>query len=164
MRIVSNASPLIFLAKGGRLELLPALVGTDMLVPDQVQEEVLASPVTPAERLVLERLIAACRVVTVVPVAEFAGALSVADAAVIGAAVTAGADLVLADDRLLRETAVAEGKQVLGTLGILLKAVERGLLPAAEARTVLEQLVSTHGFRIGVALYARVLTELAKCG
>jgi predicted nucleic acid-binding protein len=161
MRVVSNAPPLIFLAKYGRLELLAALLGREVVVPDLVRDEVLASPVTPAEQRRLERFLSGCRVVTAAAIEGSATALSAADNAVVTVAQAEEAGRVLADERLLREVLAAERIPVLGTLGVLLKALGAGLVTPAQARATVEHLVTVHGFRISVALYARVVAEIA---
>lgn len=161
MRIVSNASPLIFLAKCGLLPVLPALLNGEILVPDLVRDEVLAAPITPAERAVLEAFLAGCRTVTATAAGDTPTALSAADTAVVSVAHAERADLVLADDLLLRQLAAAEGLQVLGTLGVIVKSTDVQSLTPGQAREALNQLVTVHGFRISVALYARVLAEIA---
>ena len=164
MRTVSNASPLIFLAKCDGLRLIGDLFGADVLVPELVRDEVLASPVTSVERRSLERFLASCRVVPDRPTSDCATALSAADNAVVALARTEDVGIVLADDLLLRELVAAEGRPVIGTLGVLIRAVDCQVLPAARARASVDALVSAHGFRISVALYARVLAELADRG
>ena len=70
------------------------------------------------------------------------------------------ADLLLADDRTVRRLAVVEGIRPLGTLGVLLLALRWGLVDRAEVRRLVDDLVRSHGFRIGVELYAAVIREI----
>ena len=75
-------------------------------------------------------------------------------------AVRLEADLLLADDRTVRRLAVVEGIRPLGTPGVLPLALRRGLVDRAEARRLVDDLVCSHGFRIGVKLYAAVIREV----
>ncbi len=70
------------------------------------------------------------------------------------------AALLLADDRTVRRVAVVEGTRPLGTLGVLLLALRRGLVDQDEVRRLVDDLVRSHGFRIGVELYAAVIREI----
>lgn len=160
MIVVADASPLIFLAKVRRLGLIRRLLGGDLLVPRPVRAEVLAPGVDPAERELLEAFLAHCVLASVRRPRSFASAMSPADNAALTLAVRKKADLLLCDERVTRTMAAAEGIRPLGTLGILLRARRRGLMLTAETRRVVDLLVSTHGFRIGIELYQKILAEL----
>jgi hypothetical protein len=41
---------------------------------------------------------------------------------------------------------------------------QRKLISTREARRLIDLLVGTHNFRIGVAVYQSVLAELTRCG
>lgn len=53
-----------------------------------------------------------------------------------------------------------EGVRSLGTLGVLLRAVDRRLMPSGEAKELIDLLVGKHSFRIGVEVYQAVLARL----
>ena len=72
------------------------------------------------------------------------------------------ADLLLADERLLRDMAVIERIRPVGTLGILLLAMRNCLVSAAKTRLHVDALIRDHRFRIGIALYEVVLAHLAE--
>lgn len=156
MITVCDASPLIFLAKIRRLELLPDLFPGEILVPDDVQRELVASPIPPAEEAVLETFLRSCQVVRIRPKGFRSTALSTADRTVLTLAVREGADRVLADDRLLRDLVEVEGMKPIGTLGVLVLAMRKKRLSAPETRSAIDELVRDHGFRIGIALYERM--------
>ena len=67
-----------------------------------------------------------------------------------------GADLVLLDDKAARRLAMMMGLPVLGTLGLLLKAKEVGLIP--EVRSRLDAL-RTLPFHVAPMLFEAVLKE-----
>ena len=162
MIVVADASPLIFLAKIRRLELIPALLGNDIRVPAAVRDELFASPLDPAEEEVLRHFLGACRLEAVEKTRAFASAMSAADNAALTLAVRLGAEVLLCDDRITRRMAEAEGVRPLGTLGILLRAMRTGRVGRSEARRLIDRLVSSHGFRIGIGLYRAVLAEIER--
>ena len=86
--------------------------------------------------------------------------MSRADNAAVTLAVRMKADVLLADDRIIRRIATVEGIRPLGTLGVLLQAMRRGLLNGQEVRSIVDDLIGSHSFRIGVELYAAVLREI----
>ncbi|MDP6491029.1 MAG: DUF3368 domain-containing protein [Kiritimatiellia bacterium] len=53
-----------------------------------------------------------------------------------------------------------EGIRPLGTLGILLRTARKKIISRKEARRLIDLLISTHHFRIGVEVYQAVLAEL----
>jgi predicted nucleic acid-binding protein len=153
MIVVADASPLIFLGKIGRLRLVVGLFPGTILVPMSVNAEVLAIPLAPDEEHSLNTFLKSCRIVSVSAPRRYTAALSQADNEALTLSVQRKAGLLLADDRLLRRLAVAEGIRPMGTLGILLRAKEQGLMTGVEARKCLEQLVQQHQFRISIEVY-----------
>ena len=160
MTVVADAGPLIFLGKIRRLDLIHRVLGGDVVVPQQVRHEVLARPLDPAESDELHRFLAAVRMERVDSPRAFAAGMSRADNAAMTLAVRLKADLLLADDRTVRRLAVVEGIRPLGTLGVLLLALRQGLVDRAEVRRLVDDLVRSHGFRIGVELYAAMIREI----
>ena len=161
MIIVADASPLIFLGKIGQLELIPSLFGGQVLVPLSVRDEVVASPISPTEARVLRGFLARCRIVRVARPEVFSGAMSRSDNEALTLAIRKRADLLLADERLMRGMAVIEHIRPVGTLGVLLLGMRKGLLTAAQTRRLVEALVRDHRFRIGIALYDFVMSYIA---
>jgi uncharacterized protein len=62
---------------------------------------------------------------------------------------------LLIDERLGRREALQLGLSVIGILGILVTAKQRGLIPMV--RTVMDALIEEAGFRVSTQLYDRVL-------
>src|ERR1035437_7970237 len=162
MIVVADASPLIFLGKIGQLGLIPVLFEGTVWIPSSVRNEVLAPPISPAETRVLSAFLARCQIVKVARPERFSSSMSRADNDALTLALRKHADLLLADERLLRDMAVIEGIRPVGTLGILLLAMRKGLLSAAETRLHVDTLIRDHRFRIGIALYEIVLAHLAE--
>jgi predicted nucleic acid-binding protein len=120
----------------------------------------MAPGVDPAEKEVLEAFLESCTVETVPRPRSFARGMSSTDNAALTLAIRRKADILLCDERVTRMMAEAEGIRPLGTLGVLLRAQRAGLMKPAETRRIVDLLVGTHSFRIGVELYQAVLAEL----
>jgi len=160
MIVVADASPIIFLAKVRKLALIHALLGHDIRLPHAVRKELFAGPIDPVERDHLDTFLADCRIETVRRPRRFASAMSAADNAALTLALRCKADYLLCDDRVTRSMSEIEGVRPLGTLGILLRAVDKRHIPSGEARDVIDLLISAHNFRIGVEVYQAVLGRL----
>ena len=164
MIVVADASPLIFLAKIRQLELIHTLLGRDIRLPQAVRRELFAGRIDPVEQELLERFLEGCRIEPVRNPSRFASAMSNADNSALTLALRSKADLLLCDERVTRSMAEIEGIRPLGTLGLLLRAARRKQISTREARRLIDLLVGTHGFRIGVEVYQSVLAELTRCG
>ena len=73
---------------------------------------------------------------------------------VLGLALELHADLVIMDERLGRRHARRLGLSLTGTLGVLLKAKKKGLIPNVGA---LASAMQAHGFRLADTLVTRTL-------
>lgn len=139
--VVVNASPLIFLSRGGHLELLRE-VADSILVPSAVAEEVKRrGPNDPTARAL--GAAAWLRIADPVPVpdAVLQWALGPGESSVLALAAAHVSARAIVDDLAGRRCAAAIGVPVIGTLGVVLRARRRGLIAAA--RPVIEDLVST---------------------
>jgi len=146
--VVCNSSPLIALSHIGEIEILKSLFGEVLVPPAVVAESVSASPLP--EWVLRRDLTSAVAVELLHP------ALGRGESEAICLAAESKARLVLLDDRPARRHAQALGLPVMGTLGILLAAKRRGLVPAV--RSLLEALVA-HGFRVAPRLLKSVLAD-----
>lgn len=132
---VVNASPLIFLARGGHLGLLRTM-GGPVLVPRPVADEIRHRGSSDATA----RGLAASAWLTIVEAsAAPAQVLGWALGPITVALATPGL-LAVIDDMAGRKCASASGVSVIGTLGVVLRARRQGLIAAA--RPVLEDLVA----------------------
>lgn len=160
--VVCDASPLIFLAKLNRLELLERSIGARTVVLRCVVEEILSEKATPLEA---ERLRAWLESVEVV---DYSGslvasqALSLSDRTSLAWAIEHEADWFLVDERLLRRFAKERGIRVIGFCGLLLRAAAQGILKKSEVQTLLDTSIREHGFRISIELYQNICDRLKK--
>jgi len=151
--VVVNASPLIFLGRAKRLELLRLFSGR-VLVPEMVWAEILrrgeGDPVVSA-------LTNAAGWIEIVEAPEIspsiqAWGLGPGESAVLALSLQEGNATAVLDDLAARRCAAALGVPLRGTLGIVLAAKRQGRIPAA--RPVLEDLL-----RSGLYLSRPVLDE-----
>jgi predicted nucleic acid-binding protein len=142
---IVDASPLIYLARAGFLPLLQVL-GSNLLIPEAVFREILAKgeadPVVQTVRTAswLTRLSSA-RVSPEVA----AWQLGAGETAVLSRAISHPGSLVVLDDARARRIAHRLAIPMIGTLGVVVRARQQGLIRAA--RPVTEALVS-HGMYI----------------
>ena len=146
MIVVSNSSPVIALHQIGQLDLLESLFGI-VHIPPAVGGEVRS--VGPLPVFLQVRELADGTTELALPANLGSGEIEA-----ITLARQMKADQVLLDDLPARRFACELGLPVMGTLGILIAARNRGLLTVV--RPSLELLV-THGFRVSPTLFQAVL-------
>ncbi|WP_297063304.1 DUF3368 domain-containing protein [Thermococcus sp.] len=155
--MVSNSTPLIHLAKIGRLELLREFFG-EVLIPEAVYRECVlegsdsedAQAIKNAEWIKVEKITdERLRRSLMIELDE-------GESEAIVLALEKNAELVLMDDYDGREVARALGLRVAGTIGILLKAKFTGKI--VSLRDELEKLKAM-GFWLSDGLYEKVLKE-----
>ena len=158
MTVVSDASPLINLARIGQLDLLRQLYGT-MLLPEAVWQEVVvdgagqpgAAEVSAADwihtRGIANPLLAQALRQT----------LGAGEAEAIVLALETEAELLLMDEQLGRASAQYLGVRCMGLVGIAVEAKHRGIID--RIRPFLDALRDLAGFYLNEALYRRVLQD-----
>lgn len=155
MIVVSDASPLIGLARIDRLDLLTSLFGR-VLVPPPVWLEI-----TRPEKLASNLLRTWPSLVTH-PAASItiqaASSLDPGEASAIALALELRADLLLLDERKGRRVARELGISVTGALGVILRAKQSGLIAAG--RPLVQQL-REHLF-VDPATFELVLQQLGE--
>jgi uncharacterized protein len=149
---VTNTTPLITLAGVGLLDLLPLLYGkvwAPRIVLDEYQAKAPPSEPDLAQASWLT-VVDADIIDPTLPL------LDVGEAAVLSLAQTLGARLILLDERKARRIATRLGLQVAGTLAVLLRAKQQGLIAAI--RPYITQMQS-QGRRFHPDLIAHLLDE-----
>ncbi len=158
MMVVSDASPLINLARIGQLDLLRTLYQR-LLLPEAVWQEVVidgagqpGSEEVPAADWINSQPVANRPLVQALQQTLGAG-----EAEAIVLALETEAALLLMDERLGRSTAEHLGLRCIGLVGVALEARHRGLLE--HVRPFLDALRNLAGFHLNEALYRRVLQD-----
>lgn len=145
--VVSNSSPLIAFQQIGRLDLLRHLFGRVAIPPSVVRETAATLGARPG--WLVERPLT--RAMDAGVLSSF---LDQGEAEAISLALELRATWMILDDLPARRMAEAVGLPVVGSLGIVVRAKERGLFPAAKP---LMDAPIADGLFVGPALYANVL-------
>jgi len=137
-RPVVNASPLIFLARADLIDLL-RLVGDMVVVPSSVASEVLRRGSTdPAAQAIVTTPWTNTVETGAIPELIQAWDLGKGESSVLAWAYAHSGTEAILDDLAGRRCAASLGIPVRGTLGLILTAKKRGVVPAA--RPILERL------------------------
>ncbi len=127
---VANASPVIVLAKVGHLRLLQELAD-ELVLPDMVAAEVLAGPASDPARRALDGGWGVQMAVSAIPSELLEWGLGPGETAVLALARERAPCTAILADAAARACAKAFGVPLLGTLGVVLRAKKRGLVPQA---------------------------------
>ncbi len=160
MIVVADACPIIFLAKLDRLSLIHEVFPGSILMPESVRRELVQDAIPLHERQRIEAFLKRCRIETVRTRQYSAQALSQADRHVLALAGQHPKSTVLTDDSLVRRIALAEGRAVAGTLGLVIRAADAGIMKKHEARLAVDTLVGEHKLRVSVDLYQEAIRRL----
>lgn len=146
MVVVSNASPLIIMAKLGQLTLLPQLYGR-VLIPQTVYEEVVVvglrgghTDAIAVDHLVRLGSIVVQSVALSAADQEWASKIDRGEAEVFALARDTKAQWVLIDNAHARRAARSLKIRPRGTIGVLLEAASRGQLTIPEFELLIEEI------------------------
>lgn len=161
MIAISDTSPILNLARIGRLELLPSLYGT-IVIPQSVATELARYQHELPFQFSQNQFpwIQALRAGSRTRVDEFLVYLDPGEAEAIVLAIELGAELLLMDERRGRKLAGGAGIAVRGLLGVIVQAKDAGLIEFV--RPVLDELRNHARFWITDALYREVLEEIGE--
>ena len=164
--VVADSSPLVYLARLGHFEVLHVL-HQEVFIPPAVWREVGVQGQDFAEGRCLSRACAEgwVRVLAsanaAVPEDEEFADLDVGEREAILLALDLRALLVI-DERDGRAVATRLGLRLTGTLGLLVEAKHRALIPSL--RTVLDRLLIETNFRCAESLLQKALLEAGEAG
>ncbi len=158
--IVSNASPLIYLSKVGKLHLLKELFGK-VFIEEEVRKEVVdkGKEEGAADAISIDECIQNGWTIVkrVKNKKEFEG-IHLGEASSILLAKELDV-IVLIDEEDARVVARALGLKAKGTLYVLRKCVERGIISKKEAIEILDSMLN-EGFRLSAPLYSEFIRGL----
>lgn len=158
--IVSNATPLIYLAKIGRINLLRKVFG-EVFIPEEVKIEVVDRGKQLGERdaYVIEKAIGdGWLKVLSVEIMEVPIKLEPGEVAVLSLAKRLGLREVLMDEVSARTVARLLGLIPRGTIFVLLKALEKKEVDLNKFLEVLNELIR-HGFRMKEEVYLEAVRK-----
>jgi len=157
--VVSDATPIISLAKINMLELLGKFYN-EVLLPQAVYNEVCRNPAFADEADTIKSS-TFIRVETVsneqsIKILRAAG-LDIGESEAIVLADSLPDSLLLMDERKGRQIAQSMGLRVIGTLGILIQAKKHGMIE--EIKPLLDTLIDAN-IRISESLYHSILEQI----
>ena len=155
-KVIVNTTPLIALAEIGELHLLKDLY-SEIYIPNAVFEEVKSEPAYTEVRNATE-WIKQVSVDTADNRDMLSSRLHTGEVEVIQYARESKADLVILDDQLARRTAKFLGLTITGTLGVIIKAKEKGYI--SSVKPIMDKLIQ-NGLYVDPKVQAEVL-KLAK--
>ena len=158
MSVVSNASPLIGLARIGKLELLQQLYG-ELVLPEAVEHEVVVegAELPAADQVGKATWIKSQAVSNKQLVRVLQENLGAGEAEAIALALETKAELLLLDEHRGRQTALHLGLRYTGLIGILIEAKSKGYIGSVKGH--LNSLRDVAGFYVSEQLYMRVIQD-----
>jgi predicted nucleic acid-binding protein len=163
-RIVSNATPLIYLAKSNKLSLLQTIVN-QVLIPEAVFQEVVIEGKRLGEKdsYRVEKAISQgwLKVKKVNNRISFEFSLHAGEIEVISLAREMEIKTVIIDDAKARSAAELAGLIPVGTLGIILHAIKNNIINFDEFLSTLEDIIES-GFYIKDDVYIKVIRTARK--
>lgn len=157
-RWITDASPLITLAKIGRAELLEELA-EQLIVPAAVVAEVMAGPPQDPARQLLEGGFGVRAIPQALSSRVLAWGLGQGETEVLSLALAEDGCAVILDDAAARRCATALGIPLIGTLGVVVRAKRLDRIDSAAA--VFRSLRDA-GFRIDDRTMRTVLTQIGE--
>lgn len=155
--VVSNTSPLIKLAGVGLLSILNGVYG-DIMIPEAVRTEY-HTGAAPADPDLDSIPWLHVHSVAIDPTVRGLSNLGPGESEAISLALVLNARFVLLDDKNARRAAIARGLNVVGTLAVLSRAKNQGLLPVI--KPAIDQMIA-QGRYISPALRAQVLRDVGE--
>ena len=160
-RLVSNATPLIYLAKANQMSLLQSMV-QQVYVPEAVYREVVIEGKRlgekdsyRVERAIKQGWIIIQGIKSIYPVEV---TIHPGESEVISLAKEKGIEVVLIDDAKARAASEMAGLKPVGTLWLILKAVKEHLLTFDQFLSTLEDIVQA-GFYLKEEVYIKVVRQ-----
>jgi predicted nucleic acid-binding protein len=163
-RVVSNATPLIYLAKANKLSLLQTMV-KQVFIPEAVYREVVSEgkrlgekDAYRVEKAINEGwiLVQSAKIIYPVEISIHTGEVEV-----ISLAKEKGIEAVLMDDVKARAASEMAGLRPIGTLWLMLKAVKNHMLDFDEFLSVLEDIIQS-GFYLKEEVYLKAVRKARK--
>jgi predicted nucleic acid-binding protein len=158
--VVSNATPLIYLAKTGRIDLLKKVFG-EVFIPEEVKAEVVdkgkllkETDAYTIEKAINEGWLKVLAAETI----EVPMKLDKGEVAVLSLAKKLKLNVVLVDEVSARSAARLLDLTPRGTVFVLLKALEKKEINLDEFLEILSQLISD-GFRLKEEVYVEAVKE-----
>jgi len=159
MKIISDASPLIFLAKLNKLEFLSRY---EIIIPDQVYAEIkLGKEKQKLDYIMVDNLIGKgkIKVIKVNNLESFPFNIGDGEKEVISLALEKKVKTVLLDDKKARTAAKLKGLKVKGILAVLVQQYKEKNINKEQLKELIFELIKK-GFRIKEEMIVEILSKL----
>jgi len=155
--VISNTTPLINFAAINRLDILQAMFG-QIVIPQAVYDETTRSSF-PDSPVILQAIASGWLQVRRVSsiTSDIPLTLDVGEREAIALAIETGEERILLDEREARQVAQSLGLQVIGTLGILLLAKNKQIIP--QVQPLLDGMIDTAQYWVSATLDQQVLQQ-----
>nr|MDO8075441.1 DUF3368 domain-containing protein [Candidatus Freyarchaeota archaeon] len=167
MNIVLNATPLVYLGKKRKTDLL-RLVFEKIIIPPEVEEEVMSFSESPEAVQLRDAINEGWIVVETASeekaakIARLFPEIDKGEAAVIALAIERQVKSAIIDDAEARVAAEYFNLEVHGTLYVMLEALKRNILKSkTEVRSILDNMLR-RGFYLSTEVYSEFLSLLEK--
>ena len=138
--VICDACSIIFLSKIDYLKNIQSIFDGKILVPEIILKKVLTPKISPFEERVVNNFIKEAKVIKIKKGNIKSKALSLSDNILLSFSIEKKVDFLLSDDSMIRKIVQYEKIKVIGTLGIILKSVDLGLISSKEAKKKLDSL------------------------
>ena len=155
MKVISDASTLIGLARIGQLNLLRKLY-SQIIIPQAVFEEVSKEKKAGSEKISKASYIKIEKVKDEIAIKFLLGNLGRGESEVLVLAKEKQADLILIDEKKARKMARRAGFKVMGILGLLLVSKRNGFI--SNIKAFIDEL-NKQGFRLSNRVIKKILKE-----
>ncbi|MBV6439090.1 MAG: DUF3368 domain-containing protein [Haliscomenobacteraceae bacterium CHB4] len=161
MIVVSDTSPIINLAIIGEINLLPQIFHR-IIIPHAVFDEITVkgADMPGADEIREAKWVEVLHCQDQKLFQALKQLVDPGEAEAIVLALEIKADLLLLDERIGRRLALNYHLKILGLLGVLKIAKRKGYLTAV--KPVLDKLIKDAGFRISLALYREIITDVGE--
>jgi len=154
--IVSNATPIISFSRINELDLFRKIVG-EITIPQEVSKELYEHKRADVPLLNRSRWIKTRKVKSHADVELLLPSLDKGEAEVIVLSRELGAGLVIIDELTARKVAIMMGLPVIGAVGLLIHAKNKGLIK--KVKPLLDEMIR-HGIRYKENFYREVLKNI----
>ena len=155
MIVISNTTPILSLFKIGKLEILKNLFG-EIIVPEAVYNEIAVADSSKQGADVLDKVeyIKVKKIQNLLAADMLRSQLDYGESETIVLAKELNADILLLDEKKARKVGQANSMKIIGTIGVLQAAKDRGLI--SDMKTQLDKLIE-NGIWLDKKLYQTVL-------
>lgn len=156
--VIANASTLIGLSRIGQLNILREIFH-EVVIPQSVYDEVVTESKYGSEEIKSAKYLKVEKVTDNKVIELFLGYLGRGEAEVLTLSKEKRAELILIDEKKARKAARRARFKVIGVLGLLLEAKNKGMIRAV--KPFIEEL-NKKGFRLSKKVTERALKEASK--